>query len=61
MYVYSALRKNLAPLNFSTFCHISGLKHKDIKFQLFVKNQQQMGHNREVEQNLLDILNFFNK
>uniref|UniRef100_A0A8C7D713 ATP-dependent RNA helicase n=1 Tax=Oncorhynchus kisutch TaxID=8019 RepID=A0A8C7D713_ONCKI len=29
--VYSALRKYSAPLNFATFCHISGFKHKDIK------------------------------
>uniref|UniRef100_A0A673ZCV4 Cilia and flagella associated protein 410 n=1 Tax=Salmo trutta TaxID=8032 RepID=A0A673ZCV4_SALTR len=29
--MYSALRKYSAPLNFSTFCHISGFKHKDIK------------------------------
>uniref|UniRef100_A0A8C7VGW1 small monomeric GTPase n=1 Tax=Oncorhynchus mykiss TaxID=8022 RepID=A0A8C7VGW1_ONCMY len=28
---YSALRKYSAPLNFATFCHISGFKHKDIK------------------------------
>ena len=31
MWSYSALRKYLAPLNFATFCHISGFKHKDIK------------------------------
>ena len=29
--IYSALRKYSAPLNFATFCHISGFKHKDIK------------------------------
>ena len=28
---YSALRKYPAPLNFATFCHISGFKHKGIK------------------------------
>ncbi|CDQ85421.1 unnamed protein product [Oncorhynchus mykiss] len=50
-----------APLNFATFCHISGFKHKDIKLYFFVKNQQQVGHNHEVEQHLLDISNFFNK
>ncbi|CDQ71494.1 unnamed protein product [Oncorhynchus mykiss] len=58
---YSALRKYSAPLNFATFCHISGFKHKDIKLYFFVKNQQQAGHNHEVEQHLLDISNFFNK
>ena len=42
---YSALRKYSAPLNFATFCHISGFKHKDIKLYFFVKNQQQVGHN----------------
>ena len=31
VFVYSALRKYSAPLNFATFCHISGFKHKDIK------------------------------
>jgi hypothetical protein len=46
-------------LNFATFCHISGFKHKDIKL-FFVKNQQ-VGHNHEVEKHLLDISNFFNK
>ncbi|KAF4086633.1 hypothetical protein AMELA_G00085790 [Ameiurus melas] len=46
---YSALRKYSAPLNFSTFCHISGFKHKDIKFNFFAKNHQQVGHNCEVE------------
>ena len=56
---YSALRKYSATLNFATFCHISGFKHKDIKLYFFVKNQQQVGH--EVEQHLLDISNFFNK
>ncbi|MED6234109.1 hypothetical protein ATANTOWER_022402 [Ataeniobius toweri] len=44
IYIYSALRKYSAPLNQTTFCHISGLK-----FKFFVKNQQQVGHNREVE------------
>uniref|UniRef100_A0AAZ3RMU6 Solute carrier family 12 member 9 n=1 Tax=Oncorhynchus tshawytscha TaxID=74940 RepID=A0AAZ3RMU6_ONCTS len=39
--IYSALRKYSAPLNFATFCHISGFKHKDIKLYFFVKNQQQ--------------------
>jgi imidazoleglycerol phosphate dehydratase HisB len=58
---YSALRKYSAPLNFATFCHISGFKHKDIKLYFFVKNQQQVGHNHEVERHLLDISNFFNK
>ncbi|MEQ2310432.1 hypothetical protein AMECASPLE_008789, partial [Ameca splendens] len=29
---YCALRKYSAPLNFSTSCHVSGFKHKDIKF-----------------------------
>ncbi|CDQ97598.1 unnamed protein product, partial [Oncorhynchus mykiss] len=53
MEIYSALRKYSAPLNFATFCHISGFKHKDIK--------QQVGHNHEVERHLLDISNFFNK
>ncbi|CDQ94234.1 unnamed protein product, partial [Oncorhynchus mykiss] len=38
---YSALRKYSAPLNFATFCHISGFKHKDIKLYFFVKNQKQ--------------------
>ncbi|CDQ93683.1 unnamed protein product [Oncorhynchus mykiss] len=48
---YSALRKYSAPLNFATFCHISGFKHKDIKlyffwndihwiFQTFLTNQK---------------------
>ena len=60
LYIYSALRKYSAPLNFATFCHISGFKHKDIKLYFFVKNQQ-VGHNHEVEWHLLDILNFFNK
>ncbi|MED6279666.1 hypothetical protein CHARACLAT_003131 [Characodon lateralis] len=46
---YSALRKYSAPLNWSASCHISGFKHKDIKFKFFGKNQQQVGHNREVE------------
>ncbi|CDQ75668.1 unnamed protein product [Oncorhynchus mykiss] len=32
---YSALRKYSAPLNFATFCHISGFKHKDIKLYFF--------------------------
>uniref|UniRef100_A0A8C7NKN7 Ig-like domain-containing protein n=1 Tax=Oncorhynchus mykiss TaxID=8022 RepID=A0A8C7NKN7_ONCMY len=50
-----------APLNFATFCHISGFKHKDIKLYFFVKNQQQVGHNHEVERHLLYISNFFNK
>jgi len=59
--MYSALRKYSAPLNFATFCHISGFKHKDIKLYFFVKNQQQVGHNHEVERHLLDISNFFNK
>uniref|UniRef100_A0AAZ3R419 Carnosine N-methyltransferase 1 n=1 Tax=Oncorhynchus tshawytscha TaxID=74940 RepID=A0AAZ3R419_ONCTS len=36
-------------------------KHKDIKLCFFVKNQQQVGHNHEVERHLLDISNFFNK
>jgi hypothetical protein len=58
---YSALRKYSAPLNFATLCHISGFKHKDIKLYFFVKNQQRMGHNHEVERHLLDISNFFNK
>ena len=58
---YSALRKYSAPLNFATFCHISGFKHKDIKPYFFVKNQQQVGHNHEVERHLLDISNFLNK
>ena len=58
---YSALRKYLAPLNFATFCHISGFKHKDIKLYFFVKNQHQVGHNYEVERHFLDISNFFNK
>ena len=58
---YSALRKYSAPLNFATFCHISGFKHKDIKLYFFVKNQPQVGHNHEVERHLLDISNFFNK
>ena len=40
--IYSALRKYSAPLNFATFCHISGFKHKDIKLYFFVKNQQQV-------------------
>ncbi|MGH0185381.1 UNVERIFIED_CONTAM: hypothetical protein FKN15_017780 [Acipenser sinensis] len=31
IYIYSALRKYSAPLNFATFCHISGFKHKDMK------------------------------
>ncbi|CDQ71276.1 unnamed protein product [Oncorhynchus mykiss] len=53
---YSALRKYSAPLNFATFCHISGFK--DIKLYFFVKNQQQVGHNHEVERHLLDISNF---
>jgi hypothetical protein len=55
---YSALRKYSAPLNFATFCHISGFKHKDIKLYFFVKNQQQVGHNHEVERYLLDISMF---
>ena len=59
--IYSALRKYSAPLNFATFCHISGFKHKDIKLYFFVKNQQEVGHNHEVERHLLDISNFFNK
>ena len=59
--VYSALRKYSAPLKFATFWHISGFKHKDIKMYFFVKNQQQVGHNHEVERHLLDISNFFNK
>ena len=54
IYIYSPLRKYSAPLNFATFCHISGFKH-------IVKNQQQVGHNHEVERHLLDISNFFNK
>jgi hypothetical protein len=58
--IYSALRKYSAPLNFSTFCHILGFKHKDIKLYYFVKNQQQVGHNHEVERHLLDTSNFFN-
>ena len=58
---YSALRKYSAPLNFATLCHISGFKHKDIKLYFFVKNQEQVGHNHEVERHLLDISNFFNK
>ena len=58
--MYSALRKYSAPLNFATFCHISGFKHKDIKLYFFVKNQQ-VGNNHEVERHLLDISNFFNK
>ncbi|CDQ64273.1 unnamed protein product [Oncorhynchus mykiss] len=48
---YSALRKYSAPLNFATFCHISGYKHEDIKlyffwndiywiFQTFLTNQK---------------------
>ena len=57
---YSALRKYSAPLNFATFCHISGFKHKDIKLYFFAKNQQ-VGHNHEVERHLLDISDFFNK
>jgi hypothetical protein len=48
-------------LNFATFCHISGFKHKDIKLHFFVKNQQQVGHNHEVERHLLDISKVFNK
>ena len=58
---YSALRKYSAPLNFATFCHISGFKHKRYKTVFFVKNQQQVGHNHEVERHLFDISNFFNK
>ena len=58
---YSALRKYSAPLNFATFCHISGFKHEDIKLYFVVKNQQQVGLNHEVERHLLDISNFFNK
>ncbi|CDQ97890.1 unnamed protein product [Oncorhynchus mykiss] len=54
------LAKVFGPLNFATFCHISGFKHKDTKLYFFVKNQQQVGHNHEVERNLLDISNFFN-
>ena len=60
LWTYSALRKYSAPLNFATFCHISGFKHKDIKLYFFVKNQL-VGHNHEVERHLLDISNFFNK
>ncbi|CDR00204.1 unnamed protein product, partial [Oncorhynchus mykiss] len=33
IFTYSALRKYSAPLNFATFCHISGFKHKDIKLK----------------------------
>ncbi|MGH0114583.1 UNVERIFIED_CONTAM: hypothetical protein FKN15_022056 [Acipenser sinensis] len=33
--IYSALRKYSAPLNFATFCHISGFKHKDMKLFLW--------------------------
>jgi hypothetical protein len=58
---YSALRKYSAPLNFATVCHVSDLKHKDMKLYFCVKNQQQVGHNHEVEQHLLDISNFFFK
>ena len=58
--IYSALRKYSAPLNFATFCHISGFKQR-YKTVFFVKNQQQVGHNHEVERHLLDIWNFFNK
>ena len=58
--IYSALRKYSATLNFVTFCHISGFKHKDIKLYFFVKNQQQVGHNHEVERHLLDISNLQN-
>uniref|UniRef100_A0A8C7VQL3 CRAL-TRIO domain-containing protein n=1 Tax=Oncorhynchus mykiss TaxID=8022 RepID=A0A8C7VQL3_ONCMY len=32
-----------------------------IELYFFVKNQQQVGHNHEVERHLLDISNFFNK
>jgi hypothetical protein len=32
--IYSALRKCSAPLNFATFCHISGFKHKDIRWRV---------------------------
>ena len=53
--IYSALRKYSPPLNFATFCHISGFKHKDTKLYFFVRNQQPVGHNHEVEQHLLDI------
>ena len=35
MDTYSALRKYSAPLNFATFCHISGFKHKDFKLYFF--------------------------
>lgn len=38
------------PLNFSTFRHISGFEHKDMKLFFFVKNQQQVGHSREMEE-----------
>lgn len=56
-FIYSALQKYSPPW---TFRHIIRFKHKDIKFKIFVKKQQ-VGHNRRVEQNLLNNLNFFNK
>ena len=40
---YSALRKYSAPLNFATFCHISGFKHKDIKLYFFCEESTTSG------------------
>ena len=42
IHLYSALRKYSAPLNFATFCHISGFKHKDIK-QFFCEESTTSG------------------
>ena len=41
--IYSALRKYSAPLNFATFCHISGFKHKDIKLYFFCEESTTSG------------------
>ena len=56
LYSYSALRKYSAPL---TFCQISGFKHKDTKLYFFVKNQQQVGHNHEVEMTFIGYFKLF--
>ena len=57
------LAKVLGPLELcNLFPHFSP-QTKIFKkiFFFFVKNQQQVGHNHEVERHLLDISNFFNK
>uniref|UniRef100_A0A8K9VFG1 Regulator of G protein signaling 6 n=1 Tax=Oncorhynchus mykiss TaxID=8022 RepID=A0A8K9VFG1_ONCMY len=52
------VEKEIVFLNSQLDRHCIKAKYKTV---FFLKNQQQVGHNHEVERHLLDISNFFNK